>query len=251
MSEKMIPYTPSAQLICAENFASSGYFKDARSAAQAFVKIQFGQELGLPAAAAMASIHIIEGKPVLSSAAMASLIKRSGVYKYKILVLDDNICTVQITENGEVLTPDSSFSWAEAKAAGLDKNMPWQKYRQDMLFSRAIARAFKRHCPDLSGGSLYVEHEIPTAEAVVESMPSIEGVMSVRSISESLDDGSADLIFTIDGLARQKWGDKFRAKLARFREENGFTGGLISNSSMDELTKLIELLTPAEEGQLI
>ena len=45
----------------------SGYFQDARNEAQAIVKVMAGSELGLPAFASMAGIHIIQGKPVLGS----------------------------------------------------------------------------------------------------------------------------------------------------------------------------------------
>lgn len=48
-------------------FAESGMFADTKSAAQAIVKIQAGQEIGIPPFAAMTGIHIIQGKPAIGA----------------------------------------------------------------------------------------------------------------------------------------------------------------------------------------
>ena len=42
---------------------ASGYFSDMKQISQAVVKIQTGQELGLPPIASITGIHIIQGKP--------------------------------------------------------------------------------------------------------------------------------------------------------------------------------------------
>ncbi len=65
-------------------FAQSGYFSDAKDAAQAVVKILAGQELGLPPIASMTGINIIKGKVSLSAVAMATVLKRHGGYDYKV-----------------------------------------------------------------------------------------------------------------------------------------------------------------------
>jgi hypothetical protein len=249
MTEKMVPYqNTETQLVCAQNFAASGYFKDAKTAAQSYVKIQFGKELGMGAGAAMASINIIEGRPSLSGAAMAALIKLSGKYKYKIIALTDELCTIRILEDGQILEPDSTFTLAEAKNAGINGKTTWKGYGQDMLFNRAIGRAFRRHTPELAaGGVLYADGEITPAE--VEYQPqSMEGAMSIKSISESLDDGSADLILSVEALAQQRWGEKWRRQLTIYREEQGMTGGRIQTATIEELNALKELLTPALEN---
>ena len=66
-----------------EIFAQSGYFSDARGAAQAAVKILAGRELGLPPIASMTGINIIKGKVSLSAVVMASVLKRTPGYDYK------------------------------------------------------------------------------------------------------------------------------------------------------------------------
>ena len=58
--------------------AKSGYFQDAKDAAQACVKVLAGQELGLPPIASMMGIHVIKGKVELSANLIASLVRRHG-----------------------------------------------------------------------------------------------------------------------------------------------------------------------------
>ena len=57
--------------------ARSGYFQDARDAAQAVVKVLAGRELGFPPIASMRGIHIIKGQVALSANLIAAAIKRS------------------------------------------------------------------------------------------------------------------------------------------------------------------------------
>jgi hypothetical protein len=65
-------------------FAESGMFTDVKSAAQAIVKIQAGQEIGIPPFASMTGIHIIQGKPTIGAGLIASRVKGSGKYDYRV-----------------------------------------------------------------------------------------------------------------------------------------------------------------------
>ena len=56
--------------------AQSGYFSDAKEAAQAIVKVLAGQELGFGPVASMVGIHIIQGKPAISANLMAAAVIR-------------------------------------------------------------------------------------------------------------------------------------------------------------------------------
>src|SRR6478735_185597 len=85
----------------AEAFASSGMFTDAKQMGQAFVKIQAGQEIGIPPFAAMSGIHIIQGKPTLGAGLIASAVKGSGKYNYKVVKMDEKICSIDFYEGTE------------------------------------------------------------------------------------------------------------------------------------------------------
>ena len=139
----------------AQTFAKSGYFTDARDAAQAVVKIMAGQELGIPAVAAMSGIHIVQGKPVFSSTTLAGLVKRSGRYNYKVRELTPANCAIEFFEGGESVGI-SEFSAADAKRAGT-KNM--DKYSRNMLYARAMSNGVKWYCPDVCAGPVYVPED--------------------------------------------------------------------------------------------
>lgn len=130
----------------------SNYFQDVRSEAQAIAKVMAGAELGLPPFAAMAGIHIIQGKPVLGANVIATLVKNDPRYDYQITVCNERECFIGWSENGKDVG-DSSFTIKEAQGAGLAGKDNWEKYPSDMLFARAISRGARRFAPGIFGGS--------------------------------------------------------------------------------------------------
>lgn len=135
----------------AKAMVASGYFQDAKEVGQAVVKIMAGQEMGLPAFAAMTSIHVIKGKPVLGANALATLVKSHPHYDYQVKQLDAKGCTIAFFENGQHVG-DSSFNTADAKAAGLSGGN-WQKFPRNMYFARAISNGAKWFTPGIFGGA--------------------------------------------------------------------------------------------------
>lgn len=149
----------------AKAFAESGMFSDMKQAAQCIVKIQAGQEIGIPPFAAMTGIHIIQGKPVVGAGLIASRIKASGKYNYTILQQDDKACSIDFYEAGKK-SGNSTFTIDDAKKAGT-KNL--DKFPKNMLFARCVSNGSKWFCPDIFTGSFYVEGEI--LDAPFEVMP--------------------------------------------------------------------------------
>lgn len=138
----------------------SGYFTDVKSEAQAIAKVMAGRELGLPAFASMAGIHIIQGKPALGSNVIATLIDNNPRYDYKVKKHDSKECIIDFYRNGE-LHGTSSFTMEEAQTAGLTNNPSWKKFPSDMLFARAITRGARRFAPGIFGGSpIYTPEEL-------------------------------------------------------------------------------------------
>jgi len=130
----------------------SGYFQDAKTEAQAIVKVMAGAELGLPPFASMTGIHIIKGKPVMGANVQATLVKNDPRYDYRVVVCDNKECLIDWYENGAKVG-ESSFTISEAQSAGLVSKDNWKKYPSDMLFARAISRGAKRHAPGVFGGA--------------------------------------------------------------------------------------------------
>jgi len=151
-------------MIMAKTFAESGMFTDAKAMGQAFVKIQAGQEIGVPPFAAMSGIHIIQGKPTLGAGLIAATVKGSGKYDYKVKTMDEKICSIDFYQGSEMIG-NSSFTIDDAKKA-LTKNI--DKFPKNMLFARAISNGVKWFCPDVFSGPVYVPEEMPT---VTEDVP--------------------------------------------------------------------------------
>jgi len=141
----------------ANAMAASGFFQDARQAAQAVVKILAGQELGVGPFTSMKGVYIIQGRPALSANIMAAAVKRSGRYNFRVVELTDTRCEIAFFENGQECGR-STFTADEARKAGT-KNM--DKYPRNMLYARAISNGVRWFCPDVLGGSpVYTPEEL-------------------------------------------------------------------------------------------
>jgi len=139
-----------------KTFFDSGLFADTKSAAQAMVRILAGQEIGIPPFAAMSGIHIIQGKPTIGAGLIASRVKGSGKYDYKVIEMTDKICTIEFFQGGSSIG-STSFSIEDAKKAGT-KNL--DKFPRNMLFARCISNGVKFYCPDVFSGPVYVPEEM-------------------------------------------------------------------------------------------
>lgn len=147
-------------MVMAKTFAESGMFSDVKQMAQAFVKIQAGQEIGVAPFQAMTGIHIIQGKPTVGAGIMASKVKGSGKYDYKVLQQDETACVLEFFE-GKVSLGKSSFTLEDAKKAGT-QNIA--KFPRNMLFARAISNGIKWYTPDVFLGPVYVPEEMGMEE---------------------------------------------------------------------------------------
>lgn len=137
-------------------FAESGMFPDVKTAAQAIVKIQAGQEIGIPPFAAMSGIHIIQGKPTIGAGVMASCVKGSNKYDYRVVESTEQVCSIDFYQGKEKIG-NSTFTIADAKKAGT-KNL--DKFPKNMLFARAMSNGVKWYTPDVFSGPVYVPEEM-------------------------------------------------------------------------------------------
>lgn len=145
-----------------EVFSKSCYFADAKSAAQAVVKIMAGREMGFGPVASMTGVHIIEGKPSLGSNLMAAAIRRSGRYDFEIVEHSDQVCAIRFKRKIDGawtdLEPVERITLQDATAKKWTVNKdgtakgPWTKTPKNMLFARCLSNGYKFHCPDLIGG---------------------------------------------------------------------------------------------------
>jgi hypothetical protein len=152
-------HTPPDIFQTGELLARSGYFQDAKDAAQTFVKVLAGRELGIGDIAAMTGIYIVKGKVSLSANLMAALVKRSGRYNYRVKRLDDKGCEIEFFESGQPIGV-SAFTEEDAKKAGLAGGDNWKKFPRNMYFARAISNGVKFYCPDVSMTPIYTPDEL-------------------------------------------------------------------------------------------
>lgn len=131
---------------------ASGMFADVKTQAQALVKIMAGAEMGLPPFASMSGIHLVQGKPVIGATLIATMVKNDPRYDYRVKRADAVACEIVWYENGQPVG-ESSFTMAEAAAAGLTGKDNWKKYTSDMLFARALTRGARRYAPGIFGGA--------------------------------------------------------------------------------------------------
>lgn len=172
-------------------FTASGYFRDIRDQSQAVTKILYGRELGFSPIVAITGIHIVEGKPTLSSNLMATLIKRSGRYDYRLAVWTDKLCTLRFMQRVDGKWDDvgqSTFTIEDAQRAGVVRpNSGWTKFPKAMLFARALSQGLRAYCPDVSSSPLYAPEEMGAEvneEGEVTKLP--KSALSVETIEKEI-----------------------------------------------------------------
>ena len=201
MNNQIQRIAPNDAMLLAEQFFRSGLFQDIKSAAQAMVKIMAGNELGLPPLASISGIHIIAGKPVIGAGLIASAVKSSGKYNYRVVENTDKHCSIDFYEGTEKIG-NSSFSYEDAKKAGT-KNL--DKFPKNMLFARAISNGVKWFTPDVFAGPVYVPEEMQQVTEDIghlEVKPEPEQAKRLPDIPEevfnkalkAIEDGEQDII---------------------------------------------------------
>lgn len=127
------------------------------SAPGIFACLLRGIGLGLDPMEALANIHVIEGKAVLSSELMLSLVMRKGVQVEWSKMTDEEV-ECRLTRPGH---PVHIGRWTieDAKRAGLTGKDNWKKYPRAMLRARCISEAIRAWAPDLLGAGVYDESE--------------------------------------------------------------------------------------------
>ena len=126
--------------------------------------IMAGREMGLAAMASLRGMHIIDGKPVLSSGLIMALVLRSGRAKYFRCTERDDAKATFVTQRGDDPPMSLTFTIAEARAAWPKDDAAWAKSGwgknpADMLVARASSKLARLVYPDVVF-STYGEGEI-------------------------------------------------------------------------------------------
>jgi hypothetical protein len=178
MTEELVKYEtgPRAMslpdvMIMGKAMVESGLFPDIKSQAQAVVKILAGQEVGVGPFASMSGIHIIQGKAEYGAHILAAVLRRSGIYTYRVRqpISDDEVSIEFFERNGDKWESlgTSAFTQADAKRQGT-KNM--DRFPRNMLWARAMTNGIAWYCPEVAMVRMYGEGEIGSA-SILEQEP--------------------------------------------------------------------------------
>lgn len=149
--------------------------------------IEYARTLNITPIAAMAGVHVIDGKPSASSALISALVRRAG---HKLRVTGDGkAATATITRADD---PDFTFSvtWTlqMAKDAGLTGKAVWKAYPDAMLKARAITAVARDACQEALFGLLYTPEELgATVDADGNPIIASQGEVIAGEVEEAED----------------------------------------------------------------
>ena len=187
MSNELTTVAPAAEVDLfrlGEVLAQSGYFQDARQAAQAIVKVMAGRELGFGPIASMTGIHIIQGRPAIGADLMAKAVKRSGRYNYRVTELTDEACSIEFLEKTAEAWQSIGTSRFTRQDATKAKTKNLDAFPRNMLFARAMSNGVKWFCPDALGLTTYTPEELDGIEAAPIQAPA-QAVQVEPAISQT------------------------------------------------------------------
>jgi hypothetical protein len=179
----------------AKAYSDSGFFADAKSAVEAFVKISAGAEMGLQPFVSMSGIAVIKGKPVVGAGILAGLLDSHPDFDYAVTwepnSTEATSCTVTVYKNGKE-RGQSTFSLEDARKAGLSGKEVWKAYSRNMLYARAMSNAVAWYAPSVtrSNGRVFVEGELD--DDIVPARPAPRPIASARTQMASADTAPAD-----------------------------------------------------------
>lgn len=123
-----------------------------------------GREIGIGPMESLAKIHMVDGRPSLSSELMRSLVLRAG-HMIEFTHLTDQVCTIRGRRNGSSEWTELSWTMKDAQRIGVAGKDTWKKYPRQMLSARATSELCRLMFPDALGGISYTPEEIEDEKA--------------------------------------------------------------------------------------
>lgn len=217
------------------------------NAAEAFVKILAGREMGFGPMESMASINIIEGKTSPGADLIAKAMRRKGSgYDFDVNEISDDACKIsfyRIAGDGTCKEMGRlRYTYEEAKSKGWNltqkgtEKMTWRTKTANMLFARVITDGKRFFCPDVLT-SAFDQDEIdsPTfrdsipVEVVAAGNATPQPVLNGQIPNAADSEQSTTLIVNPDGTLTDDL-DAITATRSRVESlivELGFTAGQV------------------------
>lgn len=130
-------------------------------AADIFLVINFGMELGLPPIAALRGMMCINGRPAPYAATLVGIVQAAPSCKFfRCVSSDDKEATYETWRVGYPEPQRETFTMTDAVRAGLaDRNQNYKLYPRKMLEARASAALARKVYADICAG-VYVAEEV-------------------------------------------------------------------------------------------
>jgi hypothetical protein len=162
------------QLAQADMYVQSGLLPPhIKTKEQAFLIMQQGKELGVPALAAFNNIAVISGKTTIGINLAQALVKKAGGTYRTVMDMvaskdgSDYRTDIEFTRNGisEIVT----YKYSEAMIAGIATGTGWKKYPRQMMYARCFFLGARRVFPEILQG-MYEHTEInPKMEVEIDN----------------------------------------------------------------------------------
>lgn len=228
----LIPSSHSEMQALADSFAKSALLPDALrgKAADVFVSIVAGAELGLPPMAAIRGVHVVQGRPILSADTMVAIVMGSGLAEYFMCVEETaTSCTYETKRRGAPQPQRITWSDEDTKRAGLNTKEVHRLYTRAMRKARAKSMLARDAYPDVLAGCYdpdeieqpvrqaytpptdATDAEIVDTSAVDGALSDIENAADVNAL-KSLAKSIKDLGLT--GDAKKRVTDAYQARKA-------------------------------------
>lgn len=165
----------------ANTIIESGLLPDSISTPeQVLTIVQHGKELGLSPHIALNNIHVIAGRPVVSSTMLGAMLKKRGIE----WVIDEDFATIDAPDGtsdkrttyrffwkspivGRVMETAFSITWKQMEVAQYTGKQNWQKYPKEMMRARCIAYACRSLFPEVLMGS-YTDLEMADVDTTTQ-----------------------------------------------------------------------------------
>lgn len=146
--------------------AQSGVYKSVRTLGQAVALSGVAKVLGISEHAAFSGVYLMPNGMSVSAHLIGALVRRSGVYDYKVVEMTRERAEIAWYKHGEEIGR-SSFTIEQARANGwvTSKRVVWITHPHEQCRNRALTEGCRTFCGEVfAGAGVYDPEELADAE---------------------------------------------------------------------------------------
>ncbi len=127
------------------------------------IAMGLGKAIGITPAQSLYEIYVVNGRPSPSANLMAALVRRAG---HRLRIKGDaTTCTATLIRHDDPDEPfEATWTFEQARAAGLTGKDTWKSYPAAMLRARAIAEVVRMGASEAVLGMEYAREEMQDVE---------------------------------------------------------------------------------------